>query len=353
MEDVVTGFAGIVPRRAGGIVVVTTAPPGRAQPGWPEGTWSSGSWVTVGDGAGEPAFQVGSVTKVITALLLADLVAGGEVRLDEPVGEVLGVPLTVGGRPTTYLDLATHRSGLPRVAPLRVLRGLDRSDPYRTLDEGRVLEVAAACADGVRPRRAARIRYSNLGFALLGLALARRLGTSWERAVTDRVLLPSGLGGTGTAPRRRALGTGADGVPSPTWDLAGFAPAGGLWTTVADLTALLGLVGEALTGGTAAETPREAVLRAVRCTAQPRARSVSAHLGLAWHLTERGAVVWHNGGVLGAGAFVGVDRRDGRGVGVLTVGGVTSRADRAALDLLLRRRGTPAETPVRSRWRRR
>jgi CubicO group peptidase (beta-lactamase class C family) len=76
-------------------------------------------------------FEIGSVTKVFTALLLAIAVQRGEARLDDPVSEHLPdgsrVPRRGDGE-ITLLDLATHTSGLPRLPPGLLWRALRHRD---------------------------------------------------------------------------------------------------------------------------------------------------------------------------------------------------------------------------------
>ncbi|MBI1759612.1 MAG: beta-lactamase family protein [Actinobacteria bacterium] len=345
-EVLEAAFGPLVPRPFGGILAVAVDETGPH-------TWTAGTWTTLPpltNGApggaspcvtgvpadGGPVFQIGSITKVFTATLLAQAVATGEVELDGPVEDVLAVPLRVGGRPVTLRDLVSHRSGLPRV-PHGMRRHVDRKDPYRTMDTARLLRAVAEHRDRVRAGRDAAPRYSNFGFAVLGLALARSLGTSWEQALTERVLLPAGLTATAAptamaAPRAVLVGRG--GRPVPPWDLAAFAPAGGLWMSGPDLAAWLGLLTEAVRPGPAdgpAAGPRDAVLAATRMTLVPQVRTWRAQIGMAWHFFERDGVAWHNGGVLGASSFVGVDQRNARAVGVFALGNPRAALDRAAM----------------------
>jgi CubicO group peptidase (beta-lactamase class C family) len=126
----------------------------------------------------DAVFELGSITKVVTGLLLADAVVRGEVELDTTLDACLP-----GARPLPLADLASHSAGLPRV-PLALLRrsGFTNSiDPYeRTTVQELVDDLA-----GVRMRRP-RLRYSNFGAALLGQALAARPGVRYARRVPAR-----------------------------------------------------------------------------------------------------------------------------------------------------------------------
>ena len=67
---------------------------------------------------GDTLFEIGSITKVFTSLLLEDMVDHGELRLDDPIGKFLPADVktpSYKGKEITLVDLATHTSGLPRV----------------------------------------------------------------------------------------------------------------------------------------------------------------------------------------------------------------------------------------------
>ena len=146
--------------------------------------------VTTGPVAPDAVFELGSITKAVTGLLLADAVVRGEVALDEPLAAVL--PGARPRAPITLEQLATHTAGLPRV-PLGYVRRhalRHRRDPYARSTLPELLHDLGA----VRPRRRHR-GYSNLGAALLGQALAARLGAPYEELVETRVLGPLGVEG--------------------------------------------------------------------------------------------------------------------------------------------------------------
>jgi len=176
-------------------------------------------------------FELGSITKTFTALLLADAVVRGELALDDPVEAVLpeGLRLRdVAGAPITWADLATHRSGLPRLPSN--LRDPSGADPY-DYSRRELLDFIA----GWRPtlRRDAAWAYSNLGYGLLAEALALRAGQPYATLLQARVLEPLGLGGMVLALRAPAVpgllpGFDAQGRPVPNWRFDAIAGAGAL-----------------------------------------------------------------------------------------------------------------------------
>jgi serine-type D-Ala-D-Ala carboxypeptidase/endopeptidase len=264
-------------------------------------------------------FEIGSVTKVFTATLLADMVEQGLVRLDDPVQRYLpkNVRVPIRGRPITLCDLATQTSGLPRLPPGLFRSSLRRRhDPYAGFSEQ---DLLAALAE-TRPKGTpgVRLRYSNFGFGLLGYVLARRVDTSYDELVRDRICAPLGLADTGleiadNASERFADGHNRRGRSVSHWHLGALAGAGALRSTVNDLLRFLDLQ---LT------EPATPLARAARATHGSRATRGRLGQGLGWvNLPLRGdsrRMLWHNGGTGGFRSFVGLVPDIGVGVVVLS-----------------------------------
>lgn len=244
---------------------------------------------------GRPLFQIGSITKTVTALALATAVVRGEVDLDDPVAPLLPeVEAWPRGAPITLRELATHTAGLPRIPPGQWHKVLTRDqDPYADLDAPVLYRNLAK----TRLHARGRMRYSNYGYGLLGHALAERAGTTWEELVQREVLRPLGMADTtsqppaaaeaGDAERLRVLtGHRRSGVPREVaWTFAdAMAGCGALWSTVEDMLAYL----------QAQLQPPEGVLgEAVRLTHSE---------GLAWMPLPRMSRTsgwFHNGGTYG------------------------------------------------------
>ncbi len=184
-------------------------------------------------------FEIGSITKLFTALVLADMVDKSEAALDEPVGNLLpgGVRVPArNGRPITLLDLARHRSGLPRM-PANF--GLDlQTDPAKTYTPD-MLYAFLAGHDLTRTPGDVEA-YSNLGYGLLGHALALRATTPFELLVRSRVLAPLAMHRTVIAvPPHLAptVATGHDDAldPIPAWRFGAMEAAGAFRSSAADM----------------------------------------------------------------------------------------------------------------------
>lgn len=177
-------------------------------------------------------FEIGSITKVFTALLLADMVERDEVALDDEIARYLPADVRVparNGKAITFVDLATHTSGLPRL-PTN-LQALDLIDPYAAYGPAQLHEFLSGYELPRDPGE--KWEYSNVGAGLLGYVLARRAGMSYEALLRARILAPLGMHDTTItlSPEQRArMATGHDLAMSPTgpWAFDALAGAGAL-----------------------------------------------------------------------------------------------------------------------------
>ena len=187
-------------------------------------------------------FEIGSVTKVFTGILLADRVKAGVVKLDDPVQKHLPDGWTMprrDDRDITLLHLATHTSGLPRTPRGFVLAALkDPKNPFGQFD--RALMVKELPQTELKDPAGSRHVYSNLGAGLLGHALAHASkAASYEAILRERVIEPLGLADTGitlaTVQKKRLVpGFDERSGAQPNWDFPCLEACGGLRSTVAD-----------------------------------------------------------------------------------------------------------------------
>lgn len=194
---------------------------------------SAAAWTD--DGA--QMYEIGSVSKVFTGLLLAQAVERGHLKLEDKLGELLKdkVPvMTPGVAAVNLRQLVTHSSCLPRQAvPPRSIEDAGRE--IRNYTREQLWEALGKVPGGSPP--CAR-DYSNFGFAILGELLAVRYGTTWEALVRDRITGPVGMKDTVVelGPRRERMAAPFDGeVDTAFWDMRAYAGAGGLRSTAADM----------------------------------------------------------------------------------------------------------------------
>jgi serine-type D-Ala-D-Ala carboxypeptidase/endopeptidase len=192
---------------------------------------------------GDTVFEIDSITKVFTGLLLTDMVARGEVALTDPVAKYLPNDVRVperGGRQITLLDLVTHHSGLPQL-PLNA--PLYEQDPIGHYTTDQLYSMLAAYHLDSDP--GAQYFYSNVGFGLLGHALARRAGVSFQQMLEARITGPLRMADTRISPtpemnERLAIGHGYYRMaPTSAWSYGALAGAGGLRSTANDLLRFL------------------------------------------------------------------------------------------------------------------
>lgn len=199
--------------------------------------------MTYGAARADSVFEIGSVTKTFTGLLLAQMAVAGQLDLRDPVRTLLPVGVVAAptsGAEITLLDLATHFSGLPSVPPT-----FPKSDARAFFTSYQTAELLQFIHDhGVEKRANTGFEYSNLGFALLGAALSNRAGVSFPSLVRSRITDPLRMRNTAVELStdqcaRFLVGHDGNGTPTPAWDLKAFASAGGLRSTAGDLLVYL------------------------------------------------------------------------------------------------------------------
>ncbi len=261
-------------------------------------------------------FEIGSITKVFTAILLADMAQRGEVALDNPIASYLpdsvGVP-TRGDQVITLAHLSTHTSGLPRMPT-----NFAPAQPWNPFADYTVAQLYDFLGSYTLPRDVgAQYEYSNYGVGLLGHLLARHHGTSYEALVAERITGVLGMDETAitlTPALQEHLATGHAGhFAVANWDLPTLAGAGALRSTAHDMLRFL-----AANMGLEASPLDEAM----SLSHQPRVTDGPGgmHVGLGWHLRTHDhlTTVWHNGGTGGYRSFAGFTSDGHKGVVVLT-----------------------------------
>lgn len=274
---------------------------------------------------GDTVFEIGSVTKVFTSLLLADMVQHNQVALDDPVAKYLPPSVKMpqrNGRSITLVDLATHTSGLPRL-PTN-MHPKDPANPYADYSVEQLYEFLSTYQ--LTRDIGSRYEYSNLSGGLLGHVLARRAGKDYEALVLSEVCAPLGMKSTTITltpqmKARLAVGHDAGLQQVEKWDLPTLAGAGALRSTANDLLTFLA----ANLGFT--QTPLAPAMAAMLKTRRPVGGGLEVALG--WHIfTSNGKeIIWHNGGTGGYRSFIGFDPKTRVGVVALSNAETTDGVD--------------------------
>ncbi len=253
-------------------------------------------------------FQIGSITKVFTATLLAQQVARGTLRLEDPVARYLPFKLNVTGRDgveMTLGQLASHTSGIAHHQPPDMTRHawlhFHPNEPLRDYDRSRFeaylkedLELASTPGT--------KYFYSNIGMSLVGLVLSTTTGKTYEALLQEGIFGPLGMSGSTTELARvrdRVVpGPKTNGKPYPNQDFAMLNPAGGIYTCAEDLARFARAEIERA-------DPAVVLTQKVVFT-----MSEGEHVALGWHVydwTSGWRTLNHNGGIGGYTTTMTVD----------------------------------------------
>jgi CubicO group peptidase (beta-lactamase class C family) len=267
---------------------------------------------------GDTVYEIGSITKVFTSLLLADMTQRGQVSLDDPVAKYL--PSTVkipdrNGRKITLVDLATHTSGLPRMPG-----NFNPKNPNNPFADYTVEQLYQFLSSYQLPRDiGSQCEYSNLGGGLLGHVMERIADMDYESLVCSRICAPLGMNDTRITltPEmkvRLAVGHNAELKPVENWDIAALAGAGALRSTVNDLLIFL----SANLGFT--KSPLAPAMATQLKVRRPTVQDPRDYYSLGWgiSLSNGKEVICHSGGTGGYCTWTGYDASARAGVVVLS-----------------------------------
>ncbi|MGV3503179.1 MAG: serine hydrolase domain-containing protein [Adhaeribacter sp.] len=264
-------------------------------------------------------FEIGSVTKLFTSLLLARAVADKQMRLDDPVNRYLpdSIPeLSFGHTALTLQHLSNHTSGLPRLPANIFQANADPSNPYRHYQEDLLYSFLMAYRPSERPGR--QFSYSNYGAGLLGCLLARRSNQSFEKLVLEKICHPLKMHHTRIRLRPEdstflATGYNEYGAPTALWDLAALEGSGAIRSTLNDMVRFM----QAQLG----RQPRGGLKKAISLTHQVTFTNQDTAMGLGWRITRVGnknTYLHHSGGTGGFRSFVAVNKNRRLGVVILS-----------------------------------
>lgn len=273
------------------------------------------------------AFEIGSITKVFTATLLADLVLQGHISLDENVQNRLDIVMK--GMPAiTYRQLANHTSGLPPLPSSLFWKAmfgfLDTpflDNPFKDYSSAD-LKADLQKKPALDAAPGERYQYSNFGYGLLGCLVTEIEDASFEHMLREKITTPYQMPHT-TSIRSRVgdiLVNGLDkkGRPTPNWDFQVMAGAGALLSTTRDLSRFA--LAQFDKGNRVLALTRQQTFR------DPEKFEIgenrfSMAVGLGWHILTGPAGdkwYWHNGGTKGYHSSMVLDVDNKKGVVILS-----------------------------------
>ncbi|CAD5271055.1 MULTISPECIES: serine hydrolase [unclassified Imperialibacter] len=260
-------------------------------------------------------YEIGSISKVFTAILLAQRVLDGDVKLEDEINDYLPDSVKVpvmGDAPITFGNLTDHTSGIPRM-PTNFAPA-NPNNPYADYTVQQMYEFIS----NYEPIRTvgSEYEYSNLAQGLLGHLLAQNKNTTYEALMVATIADPLGMNDTRIAFTERMKQNLALGHTGPyvveNWDIPTLAGAGAIRSSTSDMakfiSANLGYV----------DTPLRAAMDMSHTMRHDKAGGMQ--VGMGWHIKNgrEGDVIWHNGGTGGYRTFAGFVKETGKGVVVLT-----------------------------------
>ena len=260
-------------------------------------------------------FEIGSISKVFTSLLLADMVERGEVNLDDPVDKFLPENVTVPSKndvKITLYDLATHTSGLPREADNNSI--IDVAE-YVKYDKEKLYDYLSY--HQLSRDVGSQYEYSNTGGVLLGHVLSLHASKSYEDLLKERIfdkleMTNSCIQQCDDLREKFAIPHALENQViefNPPVDLAG---AGGVRSSGKDMLSFLSY----------AMNLKDSDLKSSFALTQKVNHKINEQLsvGLGWHMLylDEHMIIWHNGRTLGFSSFVGFDPELNQGVVVLS-----------------------------------
>jgi len=265
---------------------------------------------TYGAAKADSLFEIGSISKTFTGLVLAQMAAQRRVMLDEPVRALLPtgtVAAPASGREITLLDLSAQRSGLPRMPDN--FKPADETNPYADYDVKALYAYIAA--HGVALPDKPVFAYSNVGVGLLGQALAERAHLTYEALLKKQITGPLGMRDTvitipAALEARFIQGHDDEHKPAHAWDIPAMAGAGAIRSTAADMLTYLEaqLHPDHLPSTTRNTAEGKTLAAAIAASHEIHGEAaVGTHIALNWFHDDMTGWFWHNGATGGYSAF--------------------------------------------------
>ncbi len=261
-------------------------------------------------------FEIGSITKTFTCTALANLVVKNEMRLEDNAQAYLPSIIVLpqkNGKEISILNLATARSGLPRMPTNFSPR--DPQNPYIDYTEKELFALLSTVELNAEP--GAKYEYSNLGMGLLGYLITKKKWTTYSKLVKEIIFTPLDMKQTfisGERNNEKLLATGytdKSKMKAWTWtDQSVLTGAGGIVSNVEDMMKYL----------VAQFNTKDATLKKTfELARQERgaAGNLTYQMALGWHIADH-KYIWHNGGTGGFRSFAGFDPENKRAIVVLT-----------------------------------
>ena len=257
-------------------------------------------------------FEIGSITKLFTANLLAKAVLDNRVKLDQNINDYLRIKINKNTK-ISFKSLANHTSGLPRM-PSNIDDQIDYPEnPYKNYDQSYLEEYLKNFLK-VDKKAIGIPSYSNLGFAILGYTISKIYEMSYEDLIQQFIFskfkMNSSFLAADKVDKRLVKGLNEKGDITPNWDLSAMSSSGGILSNVEDLVRF----------GTAHFDESNIELNLLKKkTAMVNER---VDIGIGWHIINseksENKWHWHNGGTGGYSSSMALDFKNKTGVVILS-----------------------------------
>jgi CubicO group peptidase (beta-lactamase class C family) len=257
-------------------------------------------------------FEIGSITKVFTATLLANYIVGGTVALDDAINNKLPFKLNNDIK-VTFKGLANHTSGLPRLPSGMMFAAITNPDnPYKNYNEDKLKKYLSKKLNPSN-KPGENYEYSNLGAGLLGYTLSKLEGKSYQALLSEKIFSKYEMNNSSTdrteLKNKLVDGLNSRGNRTSNWDLASLEGAGAILSTVEDLSKFASAQFD--------ESNKELALT--------REGTFAIHknmdIGLGWHIIKskpNNVWYWHNGGTGGYASSMAIDTAKKTGIVILS-----------------------------------
>lgn len=254
-------------------------------------------------------FEIGSITKVFTTTLLANFVIDGKIKLNENINDYLKTPFKNDTK-ISFISLANHTSGLPRLPSNLNLTTVDPENPYKDYTEK---ELESYVTNGLDLPNKGKNQYSNLGAGLLGYTLSKIENVSFEYLLQNKIFSKYDMQNSTTDITEikgdlvRGLNTAGEAVPN--WENPGLAGAGGILSTVEDLSKFA--TSQFENSNKELKLSREKTFEI----------NENMDIGLGWHILKSQSEniwYWHNGGTGGYSSSMVIEEKSKDGIVILS-----------------------------------
>lgn len=254
-------------------------------------------------------FEIGSISKVFTSTLLANFVIDGKIKLNENINDYLKTPFNNDTK-ISFINLANHSSGLPRLPTNLDLSKVNPENPYKEYKEK---ELEEYLTNQLELPNKGKYQYSNLGAGLLGYTLGKIENTSYKSLLQNKIFSKYDMKNS-TADIKKiegnlVRGLNNEGVEVPNWDLSVLAGAGGILSTTEDLSKFV--ITQFITSNKALELTRQKTFEI----------NEKMDIGLGWHILKSKSEnlwYWHNGGTGGYSSSMVIDDKSKNGIIILS-----------------------------------